>query len=88
VNPTIEKALGQKSYSTLSDVPEKIDLVNVFRRPEFVPEIVEECMRLRVPAIWLQEGVVHEQAARKAREAGISVVMDLCILKEHRKRQL
>ncbi len=88
VNPTLEAALGEKSYARLSDVPEKIDLVNVFRRPEFVPEIVEECIRLKLPAIWLQEGVVHQQAARKAREAGIMVVMDLCILKEHRRRQL
>jgi len=85
VNPLIRQSLGEKAYPTLSDVPEKIDVVNVFRRPEFVPEVVEEAIRLKVPAIWLQEGVIHEQAAQKAREAGIFVVMDRCILKEHRR---
>ncbi len=66
-------------------MPEKIDIVNVFRRSEFVPEVVEEAIRLRLPAIWMQEGVVHEAAAEKARQAGIFVVMDRCILKEHRR---
>ena len=87
VNPTITEALGEKAYPTLSDVPEKIDVVNVFRRPEFVPDVVEEAIRLGVPAIWMQEGVVHEEAAEKARTAGILVVMDRCILKEHRMRR-
>ena len=59
--------------------------MNVFRRPEFVPEVVEEAIRLGVPAIWMQEGVVHEEAAEKARQAGIFVVMDRCILKDHRR---
>ena len=85
VNPLIEESLGEKAYATLSDVPEKIDIVNVFRRSEFVPEVVEEAIRLGVPAIWMQEGVVHEEAAEKARAAGIFVVMDRCILKEHRR---
>jgi len=85
VNPEIRESLGERAYPTLSDVPERIDLVNVFRRPEFVPEVVEEAIRLKVPAIWLQEGVVHEAAAEKARAAGIFVVMDRCILKEHRR---
>jgi uncharacterized protein len=87
INPKINKSLDEKAYPNLSAVPEKIDLVNVFRRPEFVPEVVEETIRLKVPAIWLQEGVIHEEAARKAQTAGIFVVMDRCILKEHRQRR-
>ncbi len=86
VNPTIESALGEDSYPSLLDVKEKIDIVDVFRRPEFVPEVVEQAIRMKVPVIWMQEGVVHEAAAKKAREAGITVIMDKCILKEHRKR--
>jgi uncharacterized protein len=85
VNPMIEASLGEKAYPTLSEVPEKIDIVNVFRRPEFVPAVVDEAIRLKLPAIWLQEGVVHEEAAKKARAAGVLVVMDRCILKEHRR---
>ncbi len=87
VNPEIRESLGEKAYSSLSEVPEKIDIVNVFRRPEFVPEVVEEAIRVGVPAIWMQEGVVHEAAAEKARAAGIFVVMDRCILKEHWARR-
>ena len=86
VNPQIAEALGEKSYASLLDVPEKIDLVDVFRRPEFVDEIVEQAIQLRVPAIWLQEEVINERAAEKARRAGMFVVMDRCILKEHRAR--
>jgi predicted CoA-binding protein len=86
VNPEIKGALGEKAYASLSEVPEKIDIVDVFRRSEFVPEIVDEAIKLKVPAIWLQEGVIHEAAAQKARNAGLLVVMDRCILKEHRKR--
>jgi len=85
VNPLVRESLGVKAYASLSDVPERIDIVNVFRRSEHVPEVVEEAIRLRVPAIWMQEGVVHEAAAEKARRAGIFVVMDRCILKEHRR---
>jgi predicted CoA-binding protein len=87
VNPAIRSALGEKSYPALSDVPGTIDIVNVFRRSAFVPEIVDEVVRLKLPALWLQEGVVHEEAAEKARQAGIFVVMDRCILKEHRARK-
>ena len=87
VNPAIEQTLGEKAYPTLSDVTEKIDIVNVFRRSEYVPEVVEEAIRLKVPAIWMQEGVEHQAAAEKARAAGIFVVMDRCILKEHRWRR-
>ena len=86
VNPQIESCLGEKSYPSLLEVPEKIDIVNIFRRPEFVEEIVEQAIQLKVPAIWMQEDVVHEKAAEKARRAGIFVVMDRCILKEHRLR--
>jgi predicted CoA-binding protein len=86
VNPSIKGALGEKAVASLAEVPEKIDMVDVFRRSEFVPDVVDEAIRLKVPAIWLQEGVIHEEAAEKARKAGIFVVMDKCILKEHRKR--
>lgn len=86
VNPEIKGALGEKAVPTLSQVGEKIDIVDVFRRSEFVPEVVDEAIRLKVHAIWMQEGVVHEKAAEKARKAGILVVMDRCILKEHRAR--
>jgi len=86
VNPVIRGALGEKAVASLADVKEKIDIVDVFRRSEFVPAVVDEAIRLQVPAIWMQEGVIHEQAAAKARQAGIFVVMDRCILKEHRAR--
>jgi uncharacterized protein len=86
VNPTIQECLGEKAYPSLLDVPEKIDIVNVFRRPQFVPDVVDQAIQLKVPAIWMQEDVIHEQAAEKARQAGILVVMDSCILKEHRGR--
>ena len=86
VNPQIPEALGEKAYPTLLDVPEKIDVVDVFRRPEFVDEIVDQAIQLKVPALWLQEDVINERAAERARAAGIFVVMDRCILKEHRAR--
>ena len=86
VNPQIESCLGERAYASLLEVPEKIDIVNIFRRPEFVEEIVDQAIRLKVPAIWMQEDVIHEKAAEKARRAGIFVVMDRCILKAHRAR--
>jgi uncharacterized protein len=86
VNPTITDVLGESAYPSLLDVKEKIDLVDIFRRPEFVPGVVDQAIQLKVPAIWMQEGVIHQQAAEKARRAGIFVVMDRCILKEHRAR--
>lgn len=86
VNPEIRGALGERAYRSLLEVPEKIDIVNIFRRSEFVPDIVEQAIQLGVPAIWMQEGVMHQEAAAKARGAGILVIMDLCILKEHRAR--
>jgi predicted CoA-binding protein len=86
VNPQIEESLGEKAYASLLDVPENLDIVDIFRRPEFVEEIVDQAIRLKVPAIWMQEDVIHERAAEKARQAGILVVMDRCILKEHKSR--
>lgn len=86
VNPQIESCLGEKSYASLLDVPVEIDIVNVFRRPEFVEEVVDQAIQLKVPAIWMQEDVIHEKAAQKARSHGIFIIMDRCILKEHRAR--
>ena len=85
VNPTIEMVLGEKSYPTLSDLPEKPDIVNVFRLPKFVPEIVDEVIRLGIPNLWLQLDVVDRTAAARAEAAGVRVVMDRCILIEHRR---
>ena len=86
VNPRIDESLGERAYPSLRDVPEKIDIVNIFRRSEFVEDIVDQAIELKVGMIWMQESVVHEKAAAKARKAGILVVMDSCILKEHRAR--
>lgn len=86
VNPKISEVLGEKAYPSLLDVPEKIDAVNIFRRPQFVEEIVDQAIQRQVPMIWMQEDVIHEKAAAKARAAGIFVVMDQCILKEHKAR--
>jgi uncharacterized protein len=86
VNPNIREALGERAYSSLLEVPEKIDIVNVFRRSQFVGEVVEQAIQLDIPAIWMQEDVINEPAAEKARKHGILVVMDRCILKEHRAR--
>jgi uncharacterized protein len=88
VNPTIQEALGEKAYPTLLDIPaeEKIDLVDIFRRSEYVPPIVDQAIQRKIPAVWMQETVIHHEAAEKARQAGIFVVMDRCILKEHRAR--
>ncbi len=88
VNPNITQALGEQAYASLTEISEKIDIVDVFRRPEAVPEIVDQVIQMKVPALWLQETVVHEEAAEKARRAGITVVMDRCMLKEHRARGL
>jgi uncharacterized protein len=86
VNPNITECLGEKAYGSLLEVPEKVDIVDIFRRPEFVEEIVDQAIQRKVPAVWMQEEVIHEKAAAKARQAGIFVVMDRCILKEHRRR--
>ena len=86
VNPQETEVLGQKSYPRLEDVPEKVDTVEIFRRPEFVPDIVESAIRIGARAVWMQEGVISPEAAEKARQAGLLVVMDHCMLKEHVKR--
>jgi len=86
VNPEIKGSLGEKAYPSLRAVPEKIDIVNIFRRPEFVDEVVDQAIQLKVLAVWMQEDVINEAAAEKARKAGIFVVMDRCILKEHKAR--
>jgi len=87
VNPNIKHWEGEKAYPSLLEVPEKIDIVDIFRRSDGVPEVVEQAIQIKAPVVWLQEGVVHQEAAEKARQAGIFVVMDRCILKEHIKRQ-
>lgn len=83
VRPAVAKVLGEKAYATLADVPEPIDLVDVFRAAEHVDAIVDECLRLKIPAVWIQEGIVNEPAAQRARDAGMTVVMDRCIYKDH-----
>jgi uncharacterized protein len=83
INPAIKEVLGEKAYARLEDVPYPIDVVDVFRRPEFVPEIAASASAVKARVLWLQEGVVHAEAAEKARAAGMQVVMDRCILKEH-----
>ncbi|MGA2144311.1 MAG: CoA-binding protein [Bryobacteraceae bacterium] len=85
VNPLETEVLGEKSYPNLSSVPLPVDIVDVFRRSEYVSEIVEEAIRIGAKMVWMQEGVVHEAAARRAQGAGLKVVMDRCILKEHRR---
>lgn len=86
VNPNETEVLGEKSYPRLEDVPIQVDIVDVFRRSEYVPPVAESAIAIAARALWLQEGVIHEQAAARAREAGLQVVMDLCLLKEHAKR--
>jgi predicted CoA-binding protein len=84
VNPNEIQVLGEKAYPRLEDVPEKIDIVNIFRRSEYVRSVVESAIRIGAKAIWMQEGVVDAAAAELARAAGLEVVMDRCIFKEHR----
>jgi predicted CoA-binding protein len=85
VNPHETEVLGEKCYPSLEAVPGPIDIVDIFRRTEFVPEIVAAAIRIGARAIWMQEGVIHEEAANTARAAGLAVVMDRCILKDHRR---
>jgi uncharacterized protein len=85
VNPNETEVLGEKSWASLEEVPEHVDIVDIFRRPECVPEIVDAAIRIGARGVWMQEGVVNDEAAGKARAAGLEVVMDRCILKEHRK---
>jgi len=86
VNPREESVLGEKCFASLDAVPETVDTVVIFRRSEFVPEVVEAAIRKGAKTVWMQEGVIHEDAAQRARAAGLNVVMDHCILKEHAKR--
>ena len=88
VRPGGGEVLGEKVYETLAEVPVEVDLVNVFRAPRFVAGHVDDAILAKAPALWMQEGVVDDEAARRAREAGLFVVMDLCVLKEHRKAGL
>ena len=83
VNPNEETVLGERAYPCLEDVPETVEIVDVFRRSEYVPNIMESAIRIGAKVAWLQEGVLHEAAAARGREAGLDVVMDRCILKEH-----
>lgn len=85
VNPTTDEILGEKSYPDLSSVPQKIDVVQIFRRPEDIPPIVDEAIEVGAKAIWMQEGIVNEEAAQKAREAGLQVVMDACMRATYRQ---
>ncbi|MGH9433477.1 MAG: CoA-binding protein [Terriglobia bacterium] len=86
VNPNAELVFNEKCYAALEDLPEPVDLVVIFRKPQFVPEIVSSAIRIGARVIWMQEGVTHEPAARRARSAGLEVIQDRCILKEHAKR--
>src|SRR5579875_1249416 len=85
VNPEETEVLGEKCYPDLDSVPVPVDVVDIFRRSEFVPEVVEAAIRKGAKAVWMQEGVIHEEAAERARQAGLMVVMDRYILKDHRR---
>lgn len=87
VNPNESEVLGEKCYARLEDITEKIDIVDIFRRSEFVPEIVDAAIRIGARAIWMQEGVTDERSAERARRAGLFVIMDNCIAKELYKRR-
>lgn len=86
VNPNEKSVFGEKAFESLRAVPGAVEVAVIFRRPEFVPEVVEEAIKKGVRVIWMQEGVMHEEAARRARAAGLEVIQDKCILKEHAKR--
>jgi len=85
VNPTIEESAGERAYSTLQEIPAEIDVVDIFRASDKVLPVVEAAINVGAKVVWMQEGVVNEEAARKAREAGLKVVMDRCMMKEHRR---
>jgi uncharacterized protein len=86
VNPNVTEVLGEKSYQRLQDVPVPVDIVDIFRRPEFVPRIVDAAVQIGARCVWMQEGVIHGEAAERARAAGLLVIMNLCIFKEHSRR--
>jgi uncharacterized protein len=83
VNPMEKEVLGERSYPDLESIPEPVDMVDIFRRSEHVPAIVESAIRIGAKSVWMQEGVIHEAAAARAEAAGLAVVMDRCILKDH-----
>ncbi|MDA8383875.1 MAG: CoA-binding protein [Betaproteobacteria bacterium] len=83
VRPKVTEVLGAKAYAGLAEVPGRIDLVDVFRAPEYIPDIVAQCIALKIPALWLQEGIVHAAAANRARAAGLWVVMDRCLYRDY-----
>ncbi len=85
VNPTLTEVLGERAYPDLLAIPEPVDVVDIFRQSEAVPPIVEQAIAIGARAVWMQEGVVHEAAAARARQAGLDVVMDRCMFKEHRR---
>jgi predicted CoA-binding protein len=85
VNPTVKEILGETCYPNLNSIRKPIDVVDIFRRSEEVPVIVEEAIKIGAKAVWMQEGVINEEAAARAREAGLLVVMDKCMLKEHQR---
>jgi len=85
VNPTAMEILGEKAYPDLSSLPEKVDVVQVFRKPEDVPPVVDEAIKVGAKVVWMQEGIRHEEAARKARAAGLQVIMDACMRATHRR---
>jgi predicted CoA-binding protein len=87
VNPNESQVLGQKSYARLEDIPVPVDIVDVFRRSEYVPRIADSAIAIRAKALWLQLGITHTEAAAKARAAGLFVVEDACLFVEHRKRK-
>jgi predicted CoA-binding protein len=88
VNPTVTEILGEKAYPTLADIPFPVDMVNVFRAPRHIPGIVDETIRLKIPFLWLQDGVVDTTAAAKAEAAGIGVVMDDCLYRQHARQHV
>lgn len=83
VRPAVSEVLGEPAYARLADIPFRVDLVNVFREAAAIPGVVEECLAIQAPALWIQEGIVHDEAAERARAAGLTVVMDRCIWKDY-----
>jgi len=85
VNPKEKEVLGEKAYPDLLSIPEKVDMVDIFRRSEDVPPIVDQAIQIKAKVVWMQEGIVNEEAAKKASDAGLTVIMDKCMYKEHLK---
>jgi len=85
VNPAEKEVVGEKSYPDLSSIPEPVDVVDIFRRPEYVPPIVEDAIKIGAKAVWMQEGIINEAAAARAKEAGLKVIMDHCMRREYMK---